>query len=121
MWLTLFALSFAAAILFSLAPVVLQQCWVSGRTRQWGGSDLLLFRRMRLLGLDHVVVAHAEPLSFWELEARCRTCNNKERCACDLADTYRDWREYCPNGLMLDLLRDSKTLFRIATPPKCAV
>jgi hypothetical protein len=89
MWLTLFALSFAAAILFSLAPVVLQQCPVSGITRQSGGSDLLLFRRMRLLGLDPVVVALAEPLSFWELELRCRTCNNKEHCACDLADNCR--------------------------------
>ena len=114
MWMILFALSVVAAIVFSAVAIMLQQRsrvhrWISGGNRR---SDLLLYRRMRLLDLDPAGIACAEPLSFWELEARCRTCNTKERCACDLADNSRDWREYCPNGLMLDLLRTSKTLFR---------
>ena len=121
MWLIPFALSVAAAIVFSVAAIVLQQRspihhWISGGSRRSGQSDLLLYRRMRLLDLDPAGIACAEPLSLWELEARCRTCNTKERCACDLADNSRDWREYCPNGLMLDLLRRSKTLFRSAAP-----
>ena len=121
MWLILFALAVAAGIVFSLAAIMLQQRsrihrWISGGNRRSGQSDLLLYRRMRLLDLDPAGIACAEPLSLWELEARCRTCNTKERCACDLADNSRDWREYCSNGLMLDLLRRSKTLFRSAAP-----
>jgi hypothetical protein len=121
MWLILFAVAVAAGIVFSLAAIMLQQRsrihrLISGGSRRSGQSDLLLYRRMRLLDLDPAGVACAEPLSFWELEARCRTCNNKERCACDLTNNSRDWREYCPNGLMLDLLRKSKTLFRPAAP-----
>jgi Family of unknown function (DUF6455) len=123
MWIILFALSIAAAIAFGLAAIMFQrrsgiQSWISGGNRRAGQSDLLLYRRMRLLDLDAAEVARADPLSFWELEARCRTCNSKERCACDLADNSRDWREYCPNGLMLDLLRTSKALFRSAMPPE---
>ena len=121
MWLILFALAVAAGIVFSLAAMMLQQRprihrRIFGGNRRSGECDLLLYRRMRLLDLDPAGVACAEPLSFWELEARCRTCNTKERCACDLADNSPDWREYCPNGLMLDLLRRSKTLFRSAAP-----
>ena len=117
MWLIPFALSVAAAIVFSLAAITLQPNSptyhrIFGGNRRSGQSDLLLYRRMRLLDLDPAGVACAEPLSFWELEARCRMCNTKERCACDLADNSRDWREYCPNGLMLDLLRTSKPHFR---------
>jgi hypothetical protein len=120
MWTILFALSVAAAILFSVAAIMIQQrsrIRISGGDLRAGDSDLLLYRRMRLLDLDAAEIACAEPLSFWELEARCRTCNSRERCACDLADNSRRWREYCPNALILDLLRTSKMPFRAATPP----
>jgi len=67
MWLILFALSVVAAIVFSAVAIMLQQRsrvhrWISGGNRR---SDLLLYRRMRLLDLDPAGIACAEPLSFW--------------------------------------------------------
>jgi hypothetical protein len=105
MWLILFTLSMAAAAAFSLIAIMVQQRTGFLRIADPPpGSDLMLFRRMRLLDLDAAEVAQAEPLSFWELEARCRTCNSKERCAYDLAGNSPDWRAYCPNTPMLGLL-----------------
>jgi hypothetical protein len=64
MWVILFALSVAVAIAFSLAAIMLQQrsriqYWASGGNRRSSQSDLLLFRRMRFLGLDPAGVIFA--------------------------------------------------------------
>ena len=56
MWLILFALAVAAGIVFSLAAMMLQQRprihrRIFGGNRRSGQSDLLPYRRMRLLDL----------------------------------------------------------------------
>jgi len=109
MWTILFEFSVAAAIAFSLASILVEHCRMPEDDCRSDASALLLVRRMRLLDLDPAVVAQAEPLSFWELEAGCKACNSKERCACDVAANSHNWRNYCPNGLMLNLLRMFKT------------
>jgi Family of unknown function (DUF6455) len=111
MWLTLFAI--VAAVGFTVAAVILQPSRRSlplRRDNRWaGGSDLPLHRRMKSLDLDPDEVSSSEPLLFRQLEARCRDCESKERCARDLADNSADqmrldWRDYCPNGPMLNML-----------------
>jgi hypothetical protein len=57
MWLIPFALSVAAAIVLSLAAITLQPNSptyhrIFGGNRRSGQSDLLLYRRMRLLDLS---------------------------------------------------------------------
>ena len=81
----------------------------------------LLFRRMALNQVDRAEVEENDPLLFFELQGICTLCRSKEQCVVDLGneavdDSSEGWREYCPNGLMLDLLRRSKTLFRSAAP-----
>jgi hypothetical protein len=96
MWLELFGIAGIAAIAAIAAAIKLQPA-----------ADLLLFRLMRALNIDADKVSRTEPLFFCELEARCRACHSRERCARDLAcssDTNapQAWRAYCPNRAALD-------------------
>lgn len=71
--------------------------------------DLLLYPRMRGLGLDPSAVAARDATGFEMLRIRCRGCDVTVRCAADFADEFadpgwQDWRNYCPNATMLSIL-----------------
>jgi hypothetical protein len=112
MWLTLFSVTAAVvlalgAVAFALQPrpTVYAKPSTAGSPQS---SGLLLLWRMRTLGLDPEEIAGSEPALFRQLEARCRGCVAKERCRCDLAfdvdDERSGWRDYCPNGPVLNML-----------------
>jgi hypothetical protein len=66
----------------------------------------LLERRMEALSLNPDEVTQIEPLMVRELQHRCVRCEQRGRCALDLADEFADpgwqyWRDYCPNAATL--------------------
>jgi hypothetical protein len=113
MWLTIFTITVVAAMGLGAAAFLLQpkhrrvSLPIPGEVR-WAG-DLPLLRRMRALDLVPHDVSRSEPALFRQLEARCRDCDSKERCLRDLrdgpaGDLRSGWREYCPNGAILNML-----------------
>jgi hypothetical protein len=71
--------------------------------------DLLLYPRMRMLGLDPHDVAGFGTDEFETLRRRCRACGMTVKCAADLADEFadpgwQDWRDYCPNATTLSIV-----------------
>lgn len=79
------------------------------------GSAALLFRRMRLLGIDPEQLRKLEPGLLQDLSRRCSLCGSKSRCARDMAlqPHNETWRDYCPNQATLETLR-------LAAPPSGA-
>lgn len=72
------------------------------------GADLMR-RRMRILRIDPNRLYDSEPAMFRELQKSCSACASHGRCALDLAQdaidpTRVDWRDYCPNVAMLNML-----------------
>lgn len=65
-------------------------------------ADLLL-RRMAALDLDPTEVSQVGPETFRDLQRACALCENKRRCARDLArgPDLPAWKEYCPNNATL--------------------
>jgi hypothetical protein len=115
MWLALFTVTIAAAIGFVVAAIILQPAryrnkspvGIDRRSTAFGNA-LLLPRRMEFLGLDSAEIGRTERQLLQQLEARCRVCLSKDRCAADLVRAVdpmdRSWRDYCPNAATLDLL-----------------
>jgi hypothetical protein len=73
-------------------------------------SPALLLSRMRSLQLEPDEVRRADPVVFQELSSRCNDCAAQRQCASDLAgmaveEGGETWRDYCPNGAMLNALR----------------
>jgi hypothetical protein len=72
------------------------------------GADLMR-RRMLILRVDPDRFFDSEPAMFRNLQKCCSACESHARCALDLArdaiDPARpDWRDYCPNVAMLNML-----------------
>ncbi len=135
MWITLFVFAAGAALCFVIAAMLLQSSSQAGRAAvgrprvrradaspaqspSVAASPALLSGRMRSLCLDPDQFRRGDPTVFRELSLRCSGCTEQVRCASDLAvaaadeagETYRDWsadswRDYCPNGAMLNALR----------------
>jgi hypothetical protein len=68
-------------------------------SRSPDSADLLL-RRMAALDLDRNEVSRVEPRTFQDLQRVCTMCENRRRCARDLARNSADpaWEDYCPNA-----------------------
>lgn len=80
--------------------------------RKGRGSAALLFRRMRLLGIDPEQLRKREPAVVQDLSRCCSLCGSKPRCARDMAreelarqPQSEAWRTYCPNEPTLASLR----------------
>ncbi|HET7681476.1 MAG TPA: hypothetical protein VFK79_15235 [Xanthobacteraceae bacterium] len=89
------------------------------------GSNLLE-RRMVALNLDPAEVARSEPALFRSFQRLCTSCQSPMHCVRDLALEFSrdpgqpassDWRDYCPNATMLDML---STLQSCSLPAKTA-
>lgn len=80
-------------------------------TRVRRGPDELA-RRMVALDLDSYELTLSDPALFHHLQRRCMLCESRERCLRDFARETsgfgwrdcEDWREYCPNASLLDML-----------------
>ncbi len=91
------------------------------RARVRHGPDELA-RRMVSLDLDPYELALAEPALLHHLQSRCMLCDSRERCLQDLARETsgsgwrdrEDWREYCPNASLLDMLSALSSCSRAA-------
>lgn len=72
--------------------------------RRW--QDELLLHQMRSRQLDPELVMLSQPVMFRQLLARCRLCESRTRCECDLnrAFTSKSWPAYCPNGPTLNMI-----------------
>ena len=80
------------------------------------GADLLR-RRMHILRVDPDKFYRSEPATFRELQKSCSACESHGRCALDLArdaidPTRPDWRDYCPNAAMLNMLSAVENCYR---------
>ena len=71
-------------------------------------SAALLLRRLAALGLETSEVRRQWPAVLRDLQRLCSVCESKGRCQWDIDRDPDDprWREYCPNVLTLDNLRD---------------
>jgi hypothetical protein len=77
-----------------------------------GHADDLLQRLMLALDLDPYELALSEPALLRHLRRRCALCQSREDCASDLARASAgqawqgcdDWRDYCENALVLEML-----------------
>jgi hypothetical protein len=72
-------------------------------------ADPLLLCRMKSLDLDPDALRRSDPVLFRQFATRCLQCESKARCARDFAGSSSDqmpldWREYCPNCAMLNML-----------------
>jgi hypothetical protein len=125
MWTALFVFAVGAAVCFMIAALVLQSSRHANNSvaRSIGRSapspdsssslsapPALLLQRMRSLRLEPDEFRRADPVVFQELASRCHGCAEQTRCMSDLAEKAADgagetWREYCPNGAMLNALR----------------
>ena len=136
MWIALFIISIAAAICFSVAAILVQPpnqtgdandvargakgtgapIRVAGSPTHGSGNTALLLRRMQSLHLDLDEFRRSKPVAFRELLLRCEACESRACCASDLADDLcRDWRDYCPNGAMLNALSTLRDCYSTPT------
>lgn len=131
MWIALFIFAVGAGACFAVAAVVLQSAKRSANhvsdsvaargiagaaapsldmSAALAASPALLLSRMRSLQLDPDEVRRADPVVFQELSSRCNDCAAQRQCASELAgmaveEEGETWRDYCPNGAMLNALR----------------
>jgi hypothetical protein len=75
------------------------------------GADgtILLRRRMTALHVDPDEISCSEPGLFRDLRRVCAACGSRGECVRDLAKEpaepdAREWRDYCPNVAMLNML-----------------
>lgn len=68
--------------------------------RQPDGAAGLLHVRLKALGLDPEDIRRLSPLLLGDLQRTCACCQDKERCADDMADDPNapGWENYCPNS-----------------------
>lgn len=72
---------------------------------RWPNEANLLARRTVALDLDPYELALSEPASTRHLQSKCSLCDSRGRCLQDFErETSEDWREYCPNASLLDML-----------------
>lgn len=78
-----------------------------GFAGQGADAPTLLPRRMARLHLDIGQIGRAQPRALWDLQKLCTLCDDKSRCAHDLAcgADSSAWRSYCPNDDMLTALK----------------
>ncbi len=131
MWTALFIFAVGAGACFAVAAVVLQSAQRSANhvsdsvaargvagaaapslnmSAPLAATPALLLRRMQLVALEPDDVRLADPVVFQELASRCNDCTVQAQCTSDLAGTRGEeageaWRDYCPNGAMLNALR----------------
>ena|ERR1700686_2757167 len=140
MWIALFIISIAAAICFSVAAIFLQPpnqtndandlarshkgtgvpIRVANSTTFGYGIIAVLLNRMQSLRLDPDEFRRSKPIAFRELLRRCEACESRACCASDLADECaddrgKDWRDYCPNGAMLNALSTLRDCYSTST------
>jgi hypothetical protein len=120
MWVTLFAITFVAALGFAAAAA-----WQSRKAlrsflaevadaESHGGNqgpglrpalddDSLLLHRMKSLHINIEEMVRTEPRMFRSLVIRCWGCASKAQCKRDLCKgtACDEWRDYCPNASML--------------------
>ena len=77
---------------------------------QGPGATRLLYERMRALGISQGDIDHAALDVVRDLQTTCAFCNEKGVCDWDLAHRPEDpgWKNYCPNTVTLECLRDLK-------------
>ena len=68
--------------------------------RQPDGAALLIEKRLAMLSLDLDEIRKLSPLLLRDLQRTCALCEEKARCADDMAEAPLDpgWKSYCPNS-----------------------
>jgi hypothetical protein len=97
------------------------------RTVAGGHGDDLLRRLMLALDLDPYEIALSDPALLRHLRRRCALCQSREDCASDLARASagqawqgRDnWRDYCENALVLEMLIALRSCSKAAPKYQC--
>ena len=95
------------------------------RVSKGGHADDLLRRRMLASGLDPYELALSDPALLRHLQRCCGRCESREDCVSDLARASAghawpgrdDWRDYCENALVLEMLMALQSRSKAA--PKC--
>ena len=90
-----------------------------------GHADELLRHLMLALDLDPYEMALSDPALLRHLRRRCALCQSRKDCASDLAQASAgqawlgrdDWRDYCENALVLEMLMALQSRSKAA--PKC--
>ena len=74
--------------------------------RKGPDSANLLKKMLVALRVDPKIVAEIDPLVMREMKWLCMTCNNKKRCAHELArgTATEHFHEFCPNAVSVDEL-----------------
>jgi hypothetical protein len=72
-----------------------------------GAGVRILYRLMRLLGLDRHRLGEADPGLLQDLERTCDGCGHRDRCESDHENgsARTTYQNYCPNAAKLDALR----------------
>ena len=67
----------------------------------------ILYRLLRLLGLDPDQLREANPGLLRNLECTCDGCDHRDRCESDYENgsARTTYQNYCPNAAKLDVLR----------------
>ena len=70
------------------------------------GMPLLIEKRLAALKLDPDDIRQLSPLVLRDLQRTCALCEEKDRCAHDMADDplAAGWESYCPNSGTLRVL-----------------
>ena len=70
------------------------------------GMPLLIEKRLAALKLDPDEIRQLSPLVLRDLQRTCALCEQKHRCADDIADDplAPGWESYCPNSGTLRIL-----------------
>jgi transcriptional regulator with XRE-family HTH domain len=70
----------------------------------------LLQKMLLALGVDPKALAATDPMTMRDLQRLCIMCEQKKRCAHELAaeTAKKNFREFCPNAYTLDALFQSK-------------
>lgn len=66
-------------------------------------TDLLLYRRMAVLGLDLYTIECGYSQTFDKMKRRCANCRSRDACVADLQHDPKNslWETYCPNSGVL--------------------
>jgi hypothetical protein len=78
--------------------------------RKGPDSANLLKKMLVALRVDPKIIAEIDPLVMREMKWLCITCNNKKRCAHELArgTATEHFHEFCPNAVSVDELLNQK-------------
>ena len=78
--------------------------------RKGPDSANLLKKMLVALRVDPKIIAEIDPLVMREMKWLCITCNNKKRCAHELAKgtATEHFHEFCPNAVSVNELLNQK-------------